>query len=122
MPKGKPARGGSLGIALLSTVLSNRNHFHQTVIAERTNFSSPAYAETFHRAQEFAHSLGYNLRESVNVAHAMVTKTLLTDAYVKSFQDAFLVGAGFVAISLVAAFIMLPREKVEITEEMSVME
>jgi DHA2 family multidrug resistance protein len=99
---------GSIGIASLATVLSNRIHFHLNVVGAAANMGTPAFMETFRRVFQHAHALGYPYAQSRQIAGILIFKKIAQSAIVMSFQDAFIVGAIIVLTSLVPAF-FLPR-------------
>ena len=102
---------GSIGIALLATVLDHRIHFHLNVVGGTANMNSPAFMETARRLFYHAHNVGYPYALSKQVSAALIVKRLAQAAVVMSFQDAFIVGAIIVAIAFIPAF-FLPRRAV----------
>lgn len=113
--------GGSLGIAILSTVLSYREKFHLGLMGENLHPNSAHYIETLTQLKDHALSLGYNHMQSFVAAQSMLIRDIAMKATVYSFQDAFLVGAGIVAFCVLVAF-MLPSGQVRVDKEHAVME
>ncbi|HOT44195.1 MAG TPA: DHA2 family efflux MFS transporter permease subunit [Spirochaetota bacterium] len=99
---------GSIGIALLATVLSNRIHFHLGAVGAAARVNTPAFMEASRQVFYRAHDLGYPYALSKQVAGVIVFKKLSQAAIIMSFQDAFIVGAIIVSIALIPAF-FLPR-------------
>jgi EmrB/QacA subfamily drug resistance transporter len=99
---------GSIGIASLATVLSNRIHFHLNVVGAAAKMGTPAFMETFRRVSEHAHAMGYPYAQSKQIAGILIFRKISQSAIVMSFQDAFIVGAIIVLVALVPAF-FLPR-------------
>lgn len=100
--------GGSLGIAVLSTVLSNRIHHHLSVVGSRLDPSSPVLQETMRNLIFRARELGYTYAESASIAKGLLLKTASRSASERAFQDSFLVGAGIVILTILPA-LLLPR-------------
>jgi EmrB/QacA subfamily drug resistance transporter len=98
--------GGSLGIATLATVLSHRSHFHMNVTGSALERSSDSLMGAVSRTFYHAMSLGHTHGESHMIARTLVTKTLVQFDVVSAFQDAFLVGAVIVAISILPCFLL----------------
>jgi MFS family permease len=99
---------GSIGIATLATVLSNRIHYHLGVVGAAVKMDSPAFMEASRNVFYRAHELGYPYAQSKQVAGALIFKKLSQSAVIMSFQDAFIVGALIVAVALIPA-LFLPR-------------
>lgn len=103
--------GGSIGIAFLATVLGHRIHFHMAVASSAMHANSPAMFDTVRRVAAHAHLLGLTHGQSFMAAKMGVAHQLGVAAMVSSFQDAFMVGAGIVAIAIVPA-LFLPNRSV----------
>jgi MFS transporter, DHA2 family, multidrug resistance protein len=103
--------GGSLGIALLATVFSNRIHFHLGIVGAAAKTGTPAFMETFQRVMSHAHSLGYSYAQSRQIAGGLIMRKLSQQAIVMSFQDAFIV-AGFIVASAILFIMFLPNRGV----------
>jgi len=107
--------GGSLGIAILATVLSHRAHFHLNVLGSSLERSSPAFRDSFKRVFQYALNLGSAHGDARKIAGALVAKAMAQSAVVSAFQDAFIVGAGIVAIALLPS-LLLPNKATGHTE------
>jgi DHA2 family multidrug resistance protein len=101
--------GGSLGIALLGTVLSNRAIFHIGSIGEEIKSNTPAFVSRMGRLIQHAHNLGYSYADSSMAARGLIMKHAVSSGMVMAFQDAFIVGGVIVAITLPLAF-LLPKD------------
>jgi DHA2 family multidrug resistance protein len=108
--------GGSLGIAILATVLSHRIKFHASVFAVGLSPHSAVYQKSVGRMMEHAHTLGFTHAESLRLAMGGIFKALGISAQVAGFQDAFLFGAYIVALGVFAAF-LLPRRVKPLSQE-----
>ncbi len=102
---------GSVGIALLTTVLSHRTTFHAAAYAAALKAGDPAFADSLGRVAASARGLGLNHADSLRVAGAVLGRHLGQRAAVAGFDDAFLVAAVLVAVGVVAA-LPLPKKPV----------
>jgi EmrB/QacA subfamily drug resistance transporter len=103
--------GGSVGIALLTTVLSHRTHFHMADAAAGMSANSPAVLQTLSGLTFKAQSLGLPMGAARRVAFGALGKYLATRSMVAGFQDAFLFASVLVAVSVGAVF-LLPTQLV----------
>jgi DHA2 family multidrug resistance protein len=103
---------GSIGIALLATVLSHRVHFHLGIIGAAARLGSPAFLEAFQRAAVHVHGLGYTYAQSKQIASVILMKKAAQQAIVMSFQDAFIVGGVIIATAIIGA-LFLPKTGVK---------
>jgi DHA2 family multidrug resistance protein len=86
--------GGSMGIALLSTLVQNREHYHFSVIAERITRNSAAVADRLAGlARHFAPHGGEPHTRAIAELARMVRREALVMAYGDSF---FLIGVALV--------------------------
>jgi len=109
--------GGSIGISLLSTVLSHRVPFHLTGIASSMDRTSPVFMESFQNLYHHIHSLGYTYSQSAQLAQSVIFKKAVQYATVLSFQDAFLVGSAFVVPAVIAALFLPGKTKAHSSDE-----
>jgi DHA2 family multidrug resistance protein len=83
--------GGSVGIAMLATFLTNREHLHFSVIAERLTQNSPRTAEAI---DQFTHVLAAKAPGN-NVAHmhaiAELANVVRREAFTMAYSDCFFV-------------------------------
>jgi EmrB/QacA subfamily drug resistance transporter len=103
--------GGSLGIAILATVLSHRVKFHLLADGVGVHASSPAYRQAFDRLTEHAHLLGYTHAQSARVAMFGIGHAVSIQAQTSGFQDAYLTGSVIVLFGILAA-LLLPNHAV----------
>ncbi|WP_425059302.1 Fatty acid resistance protein FarB [Sporomusa carbonis] len=102
---------GSMGIAILTTVLQNRQIFHLNQIAEGFTVSSkPAMNMVAYGERLFAHAgTGGSL---VHIkALALMASTAQQQSYVFAFDDAFLVLAVICGIGTLAALMLKPAKR-----------
>jgi EmrB/QacA subfamily drug resistance transporter len=113
--------GGSLGIAILSMVLSHRMHYHLGIVGENLQNQNSGFARQMVILRDHVHSFGYTWGQSHAVANGLLIKDLNLKSMVLSFQDAFLVGAGIVGFCMLVSF-FLPKGAVKTDPEMAAME
>ncbi len=112
--------GGSIGIAVLSTVLSHRTKFHLNIAASNLQKGSAVGMESIRRLAEHVHALGPTHTESYQVGRGLLIRYFNQIGSVRAFQDTFLVGAGFVVLAMILAF-YLPAKKVHLPEGENIM-
>ncbi|HNX24075.1 MAG TPA: DHA2 family efflux MFS transporter permease subunit [Spirochaetota bacterium] len=109
--------GGSIGISLLSTVLSHRIPFHLAGVGSSLDRTSPVFMESFQNLSHHIHSLGYTYAQSAQIAQGVIFQKVSQYAVVLSFQDAFLAGSALVVVAFVAAFFLPGKSAVSAEEE-----
>lgn len=114
--------GGSLGIAVLATVLSNRIHHHLSVAGSLMNASTPVFQEGVKNLAERAHAIGYTHANAALIAKSILAKTGAMRASEHAFQDAFLVGAIIVAVTILPALFLPGEPPLHKSEEPLIME
>lgn len=109
--------GGSIGIAVLATVLSHRTKFHLDVFGSEVNSTSAVFQEAFRRVSEHAHLLGYSHVDSAKIAGMSIGQSVATSAQAAGFGDSFLFGTGIVFLGLIAALLLPNKINVPSQEE-----
>lgn len=90
--------GGSAGIAFLSTLLDQRAAVHRAALVEHVTLYNPLATTQMHRAQVLLASQIQTPATARLQVYALLDKAVQAQAYVKAFEDAFLVtGLAFVA-------------------------
>jgi DHA2 family multidrug resistance protein len=83
--------GGSVGIAMLSTLVTRREQFHDLLIGESvTPYSLATQARVASGQQNFI-SLGFDPATALNQSYASIQHVIQRDANIMAFNDAFLV-------------------------------
>lgn len=91
--------GGSFGIALLSTLVTRREQFHDLRIGESITAYSPQTQARIAGIQQSFVSKGYDPAQALKQALAVLKSTITREAFVMAFNDAFLV----IALGLLVA-------------------
>lgn len=102
---------GSLGIAVLASVLVRRTTFHLAVVGQGLSASSPALAQSTRAVADHVLALGRAPAEAGLAARVLVMRNAAGAAQVLAFGDAFLVGAGIVLLGLVPAIFLAKRPR-----------
>jgi DHA2 family multidrug resistance protein len=97
--------GGSIGIALLATALSAREHFHSQRLGEAVNsFSSATQLRLDQLTQSFV-AKGIDANTASDMALKAVDSIVRREAYVMAYNDGFfLVGAVLIGCIFVLWF------------------
>jgi DHA2 family multidrug resistance protein len=91
--------GGSSGIAAVTTILARRGQFHQSVLASHLTPYDPAYTEALGRTARAFQAGGASGPDAALQAQGAVYGTLLKQASMLAFSDAFFImGILFLAI------------------------
>ncbi len=109
--------GGSIGISVLSTVLSHRVPYHLGAISASMDRTSPVFLESFQNLFHHVHTLGYTYAQSAMMAQSVLFKKVVQYAVVLSFQDAFLAGSAFVVLAFAAALFLPGKTEMKSTDE-----
>ena len=87
--------GGSIGIAMLATTLTNREHFHSAVIGESVSSLAPATQQRLDQLTQAFISNGIDPASAANQALAMIDRIVRREAYVMAYNDGFVIMAVF---------------------------
>jgi MFS transporter, DHA2 family, multidrug resistance protein len=98
--------GGSVGIVILGTVLTNRARYHLDIIGSAMNGGNPSFMASLHAIAQHVHELGYTYLQSAQIAQSLLFQKIAQTATVMSFQDAFIVGGIIVVLSIIPAFLL----------------
>lgn len=96
--------GGSMGVALVQTVLAQRQQFHQTRLVEHIAPSDIAYQQTIDTMTHFFQARGSNASEAASQAIAWIGQTLQKQVDLLSYVDVFwtlaMIGAIMIPVAL----------------------
>ncbi|WP_160672172.1 DHA2 family efflux MFS transporter permease subunit [Clostridium sp. C8-1-8] len=110
---------GSLGIAMLTTVLQSREAFHNVIFSQSLNTSSPAFTKASALVQGLATTKGISPTAGKSLIFMQIYGSLIKSATVTAMNDTFIVAT---SISVFGVFIALfirgkASKKVKISEE-----
>ncbi|MEI7669883.1 MAG: DHA2 family efflux MFS transporter permease subunit, partial [Pseudomonadota bacterium] len=92
--------GGAFGIALMSTVLTNRIGFHSARLGDNFNNYNTAFTSQFNSAVANFMSKGYSLEAAQNLAYKFLDGRMMKQASVLAYSDVYLVVGGFMLICI----------------------
>ncbi len=82
--------GGSVGIAMLSTVVTQREHLHSVHLGEFVTTYSPAVADRINQYQTLFESKGIDAGTAHGYALTALNHQVQNNAYLMAYSDAFL--------------------------------
>lgn len=99
--------GGSVAVALYTTVLNSRETFHNQVYGEALRADSPAYQQTtLALVETVAQRRGTDLLQSEQLAEVVLLKQLKIEAAIQAMNDDLLLACGLTLLSLVPMLLM----------------
>ena len=105
--------GGSFGIAVLGTVLTQRVIFHKAIYGGQLDAYSPAFREAAGRLKTFAmQSAGASPHGAVLQAKMLLFKNVFDQAFVSGLNDDFFIGA-VLTLALVVPLMMLKTKRIK---------
>ncbi len=81
--------GGSVGIAMLATTLTNREHFHSARLGESISSYAPATQERLDQLTQLFASKGMDAITAGNQAIAALDRIVRRESYVMAYNDGF---------------------------------
>lgn len=92
--------GGSIGIALLTTILARRQAFHSAVLADKVHSANPLAVARLEQSAQALAARGVPLESAKAVALASLNGQVKLQASIQSFNDCFYVVAAMIVLSL----------------------
>ena len=103
--------GGSIGVSIVSNVLTHRQQFHQSRLVESVLPSSVQYQDTLHRMTDYFVAQGNSLLQAQQQAVQWIGQQVQTQASFLAYMDAFWV---LMLISLAMIPLALTLRKVKL--------
>ena len=103
--------GGSIGVSIVSNVLTHREQFHQSRLVESVLPSSVQYQDTLHRMTDYFVAQGNSLLQAQQQAVQWIGQQVQAQASFLAYMDAFWV---LMLISLAAVPLALALRKVKL--------
>ncbi len=94
--------GGSVGIAMLATTLTNREHFHSERIGESVTLLASATQERIDQLTQAFVAKGYDPVTAGQQALAAIDRIVRREAYVMAYNDGFVIMAVFLFVCILA--------------------
>jgi DHA2 family multidrug resistance protein len=85
--------GGSIGVAMLATVLEQRQVFHYGRLAENISIYNPASQQFLSQVQSGMMAKGYDTVTAQNMSLAITQRVTQSQAMVLAFQDVYVIVA-----------------------------
>jgi len=98
--------GGALGVNLLSVTLERRTVEHARVLNDTQTPANALSSELLLRLQGLSQTAGLTPDQSVVASMAYLRDAIQFQAYIKGFQDSFLILAGVFVFALVPVWVM----------------
>jgi DHA2 family multidrug resistance protein len=98
--------GGSIGVALLATLLASRQAFHRSVLVEHVHANAPQTLERVRMYTGFMMSKGFDLKDAHDKAVALLDGSVNLQALVLSFCDTFWATGFVILITLPLVFLL----------------
>lgn len=110
--------GGSVGIALLSTLLSRRTQFHQVQLAAQIGPTSLAHHNFVAGVSHSLVAKGYSSVDAVHHGWGLLWGQTLRQSYLLAMLDVFFVAACICFVAVPLVFIMRrPAKNAEVPSE-----
>jgi DHA2 family multidrug resistance protein len=104
--------GGSIGIAALATLLTNREQFHSNRLGDSVSLYNPETQQRIDQMTQYFISRGADLSTAQNQAIASISNIVRREAFVMAFNDCFY----FIGIALLlSGFAIIFIKKVKAT-------
>lgn len=101
--------GGSIGIALLTTLLDSRRIMHLDALGSSLTLSAPSAAQAVQQFALKAHRLGFGHVDARSIAQMLLGSATVKRAAVLAFQDAFFICGLIVSISIITGWLLPKR-------------
>lgn len=98
--------GGSIGIAAIATLLTNREQFHSNRLGEAVSIYSPATQERLQQMTQYFVSQGADLATAQQQAIETMSNIVRREAYVMAFNDCFYFIACALLLSGITVFFL----------------
>ena len=109
--------GGSFGVAILGTLLTQRTIFHMTMYGQTVNPYSPAFQHTSSILQRFVqHTVGGTVTAAALRVRSILGSHIAAQAFVDAINDDFLIAAAITIIGVVPIFFLKARTRKQKTE------
>jgi DHA2 family multidrug resistance protein len=95
--------GGSLGTAMLDTIVTRREQFHDFEIGAYINAYRPVVQERVQTLSATFANKGYDVVTAIHQAYGQIKNIVRREAYIMAFDDAFLI----VGISLLIGAVLV---------------
>ena len=102
--------GGSIGTALASTIVTQREQFHSERIGEHVSASEPVVRQWLLQAAQNLHHAGATTWTSYQQALQLLSQKIRLEAFVMAFNDAFAFVAIVIFVGILMTFLLKKAE------------
>jgi DHA2 family multidrug resistance protein len=104
--------GGSLGIAILATVLSSRVNYHSQMYSQAIQPKSQIYTNTTnHLTYQMEHNLGSSYSNAAKQGQLVVIANVNKQAYIQGIDDDFLIAALITLVGAIPILLLVAKKK-----------
>ena len=94
--------GGSFGVAVFGTILTQRTIFHASMYGQQLQQDSPTLLQTIARLRYFAEgAVGSTFHQATQQANALLYKFVGTQAFIQAVDDVFLIAGAILIICII---------------------
>lgn len=105
--------GGSLGVAILATMLTTRVTFHSQVFAGAVDARSEIYQETVRNIRNHAlYNAGSNPSNATRQGQSILFSNLSKQAYIQGINDDFLIAGVITALGVIPILFLHTKKKI----------
>jgi DHA2 family multidrug resistance protein len=99
--------GGSFGVAILGTLLTQRTIFHTAAFSQAVDQNSPFFRQVITNIQNFSRtSLGSTSYDATTQAKSLIGANIANQAFVQAVNDCFLIVAIVTLVSMLPVFFL----------------
>ena len=104
--------GGSFGVAIFGTILTQRTIYHSQMYGEQVNQYSEAFKHAMTRLQYFAmNAVGGTIGESMMRAKVLIAAFIQKQAFIQAVDDVFFIASFVVLVSVIPVLFLHGRKK-----------
>jgi DHA2 family multidrug resistance protein len=109
--------GGSLGIAIITTIISSRMALHHAYLSENISLNSPQFTERFNGMVSALVSKGYNTVTAKQLALQSINGSLTKQTFLLTYSDAFWIGGIIFMVAIPFIFLQRFKRKIPIPSD-----
>lgn len=104
--------GGSLGVAVLSTMLTSRVNFHSQIYGGAIQSGSQVFQNTIHSLSAYIqHNAGSSLAAATKQSQSVLISHVNSQAFIQGVNDDFMIAAGITAVCFIPIILMHSKKK-----------
>ena len=104
--------GGSFGVAIFGTLLTQRTVFHASIYGQQINANSETFKQTAMRLQYFAGQItGGTSSQAMNKAQALIISFTQNQAFIQGVDDVFYIAGIIVVVSIVPIIFLRAKKR-----------